>query len=83
MTDKQNYRQASIELEKVTNFIMTEDVSQLLNLCGMRDTVTRMLQQKRRLLRDAIVTNILDFLFLRRTNKMMYEDRLMPLHTLI
>jgi hypothetical protein len=49
----------------------------------MRDTVIGLLQQKRRLLRDAITNNILDFLFMRRTNKMMYEDRLVPLYTLI
>ena len=55
----------------------------MLNDCAMIEEVTKQLQQKRRMLRDAIANNILDFLFLRRTNKMMFEDRLVPLHTLI
>jgi hypothetical protein len=49
----------------------------------MESTVMASLQQKRTLLVAAIVQNMLDFLFLRRANSMLYESRLVPLHSLI
>lgn len=49
----------------------------------MDSAVAASLQQKRALLVAAILQNILDFLFLRRANSMLFESRLVPLHSLV
>ena len=45
----------------------------MIESCGMIDDVNKLLAKKRRILRDAIVENIFDFLFLRRANSMLFE----------
>ena len=44
-----------------------------LKLCKMDTEILQLLKQKRLMLRDSIVENTLDFLFLRRANTMLFE----------
>jgi hypothetical protein len=42
-------------------------------ICNIYDEIQNELKDKRKLLRDAIVHNMFDFLFLRRANTMLFE----------
>lgn len=55
----------------------------MLLICNVDLEIQKQVQHKRTLLRDAIVHNMLDFLFLRRTNTMLFEQRLQPIHGLV
>ena len=52
-------------------------------MCEMDIEVEKLINENRLQLRNAIVQNILDFLFLRRANSMLYEQRLLPIYNLI
>lgn len=52
-------------------------------ICNIHDDIQNELKDKRKLLRDAIVHNMFDFLFLRRANSMLFEQRLIPIHKLV
>jgi hypothetical protein len=76
-----NYLEASISLHKLFNLVTQQ--AELIEMCGKSEQINKSIRQIRRVLRDQITQNIIEFLFMKRANSMLFEQRLVPLHKLV